>query len=259
MNGKLYNGDNREIIPKLENVNLVITSPPYNVGIKYDSHDDLMHPEEYYEFIRDVFSKVYYILPDDGRLAINIPIQVNYKKSGGSLIFLSAKIWNILEKIGFNYIATIDLDETSPHMSKRTAWGSWLSPSAPYVYNPKECVIICYKNVWKRINKGTSYFNKDNKKEFMNYVTGMWDYRAETKKLTEANFSLDIPLPAIKLLSWKEDTILDPFMGSGTTGLACEMLDRKWIGIEKSEKYYNVALKRIKEYVKIQRGRKEFF
>jgi len=235
MNGNLYNGDCRDVIPKLGPVNLVVTSPPYNVGIPYDTHNDLMHPEEYYEFIRDVFSKIYYIMPDDGRLALNIPYEVNYKKSGGGRTFLAS------------------------HKSKLTAWGSWLSPSAPYVYNPKECVIVCYKKVWKRITKGTSYFNESNKKEFIKYVAGVWDYRAETQKLTEANYSLDIPLPAIKMFSWKEDIVLDPFFGSGTTGLACEMLGRRWIGIELSENYQNIAVKRIKDYVKIQRSKKEFF
>ena len=259
MNGKLYTGDCRDIIPKVGEVNLVITSPPYNVGIPYDSHDDLMHPEEYYDFIRDVFSKIYYILPDDGRVALNIPYEVNYKKVGGTKTFLASKMWNILEKIGYNYFTTIDLNEKSAQKSKLTAWGSWLSPSAPYIYNSKECIIVCYKNVWKRINKGTTYFNQDNKKEFINYAINSWNYRAETQKLTEANYSLDIPLPCLKMFSWQEDVILDPFMGGGTTALACEMLNRRWVGIEKSEKYSKTILTRIKEYVKIQRSKNEFF
>jgi len=258
MNGKLYNGDCREIIPTLEKVNLVVTSPPYNVGISYDTHNDLMPVDKYYEFIYDVFGKIYDIMPDDGRLALNIPYEVNFKNCGGSRVFLASDIWNILSTIGYQYVTTVDLNETSPQKSKLTAWGSWNSPSAPYIYNPKECVLICYKKVWKRLTKGTSYFNQDNKKEFIKYVSGIWDYRAETQKLTEANFSLDIPLPAIKILSWKEDIVLDPFAGSGTSLLACEMLGRKWIGIELSKNYYNIAFTRVKEYVKIQNSRKMF-
>ena len=91
MNGNLYNGDCREVIPKLGPVNLVITSPPYNVGIPYDGYDDLIEPEEYFEFIRDVFRQIYYILPDDGRVAINVPFEVNYKKSGGGRLFLASR------------------------------------------------------------------------------------------------------------------------------------------------------------------------
>ena len=151
------------------------------------------------------------------------------------------------------------MNEVSPEKSKLTAWGSWLSPSAPYVYNPKECIIVCYKRTWKRLTKGTSYFNDENKKEFIKYASGIWDYRAETKKRTEANFSLDIPLPCIKMFSWKEDIVLDPFMGSGTTALACEMLRRRWIGIEQSTKYQNIAIKRIKDYVRTQESKKVFF
>ena len=59
---------------------------------------------------------------------------------------------------------------------------------------------------------------------------------------------MDIPYRAIKILSYKEDVILDPFNGSGTTCLAAEMLGRKWIGIDISENYCKVASNRVREY-----------
>jgi len=82
----------------------------------------------------------------------------------------------------------------------------------------------------------------------MSLVFGQWNYFADTRQRTKATFSMDIPYRAIKILSYKEDIILDPFNGSGTTCLAAEMLGRKWIGIDISENYCEVAKQRIKEY-----------
>jgi len=65
----------------------------------------------------------------------------------------------------------------------------------------------------------------------------MWKYRAETKGLTKANYSLDIPMKAIKILSFIDDIVLDPFIGSGTTAVACKETGRKYIGIELSPEY----------------------
>jgi len=82
----------------------------------------------------------------------------------------------------------------------------------------------------------------------MNLVFGRWDYFADTKSLTKATFSMDIPSKAIKILSYKNDIVLDPFMGSGTTAIASEKLGRRWLGIELSENYCKIANDRIKNF-----------
>jgi len=243
----IYNGDCIEIMNQmLENsIDLIITSPPYNVGIDYDSWDDKKSFEEHKLFIRDWLKSALRILKKDGRMALNIPYEINIKEKGGRL-FLVSEYWKIMQEIGYNFAGLVDLKEIQPHRVKLTAWGSWLSPSAPYIYNPKECVLLTYKKQWKKETKGTSYFNKGNKKEFQDLVYAMWNYQAETRGLTKANFSLDIPLKALKILSFEEDLILDPFMGSGTTLVACKQLNRKGIGIEISKNYCEIATKRLK-------------
>lgn len=249
-NGILYNGDCREIISVFDNniIDLVVTSPPYNVGIDYDTYIDNMPFIEYMLFIKEVFTLIYDKLKVSGRCAINIPYEANMKPSGDGRVFMAYEYWKVLSEIGFKFAGIVDLTEVSPHRPKLTSWGSWLLPSAPYIYNPKECIILCYKDVWKKEHKGISYFKEgtaDLKNEFKEYVFGCWKYNAETKKITKANFSLDIPLKSMKILSWKNDLILDPFMGSGTTAIAAEMLDRQWIGCELSEKYCSIAEQRI--------------
>jgi site-specific DNA-methyltransferase (adenine-specific) len=83
----------------------------------------------------------------------------------------------------------------------------------------------------------------------MELVFGQWNYFADTKSLTKATFSMDIPNKAIKILSYKNDVILDPFAGSGTTLVAAEMLDRRWLGIELSPNYAEIARGRVQHFV----------
>jgi len=268
---KIINGDCIEIMNGLpeSSIDLIITSPPYSVNIPYDVYDDNTTLDEYLEFSKKWLESSFRVLKDDGRICVNVPFEINLKDRGGR-VFIVSEIWNVMKEVGFKWFGLIDLEESSPHRSKTTAWGSWMSPSAPYIYNPKECVILAYKKQSKKINKGTAqwkgeyqmvpnekiegemrkklvYDDKD-KKDFISLVYGQWNYFADTQQKTKATFSLDIPYRAIKILSYKEDIILDPFNGSGTTCLAAEMLGRSWIGLDISENYCEVARKRIKEY-----------
>jgi site-specific DNA-methyltransferase (adenine-specific) len=208
------------------------------------------------------------LIKDDGRVSINIPYEVNVQDRGGRVFFVS-EFYQIMKEVGFKFFGIVDLEEDSPHRSKTTAWGSWMSPSSPYIYNPKECVILAYKKQhikkvkgepeWKGVpteieqedgtlKKKIVYEEKD-KKEFMELVFGQWNYFADTKSLTKATFSMDIPTKAIKILSYKNDVVLDPFAGSGTSLVAAEILDRRWLGIELSENYTKVAQKRVQDFV----------
>jgi len=221
-------------------IDLIITSPPYNCGIEYDSWDDNLSFDDYYSWVEKWLSECFRVLKPDGRIAINIPLEV-------SIPFrypIFSEFWNRMQKIGFKWAGLVRLEETVPHRVKYSAWGSWLSASSPYIYNTEECVILGYKNVWKKENKGESTINKET---FIQNVKGVWKYEAEKKVLTKANFSLDLPLNAIQSLSYKNDLIYDPFMGSGTTAVACIKTERQFIGSEISSSYYNIANRRIAE------------
>jgi site-specific DNA-methyltransferase (adenine-specific) len=266
---KITNGDCVEVMKTLPLgcVDLVLTSPPYNVGIDYDTHDDRMSMEDYWNFTRQWLTEAYKTLKDDGRIAVNIPYEVNVQDRGGRVLFMS-EFWAVMKEVGFKFYGLVDLDENSPHRSKTTAWGSWMSPSGPYIYNPKECVILAYKKDRIKKIKGTPQwigetigveqedgtiknkivYQDDDKKEFMDLVYGQWNYFADTKQQTKATFSMDIPVKAMKILSYKEDIVMDPFMGSGTSAVAAEFVGRNWVGIELSPNYTEVANKRILEY-----------
>jgi site-specific DNA-methyltransferase (adenine-specific) len=272
--GKIINGDCIEVMKTLPDgsVDLIVTSPPYGVGIAYDTHDDDVEFEEYKVFARNWMTEAYNLLKDDGRIALNIPYEINRQKKGGRIFFVS-EMYQIMKEIGFGFFGIVDLEEQSPHRSKTTAWGSWMSPSSPYIYNPKECVILAYKKhhikkvkgepQWKgtpteieqedgTIKKKTVYEDTD-KKEFMELVFGQWNYFADTRSLTKATFSMDIPTKAIKILSYKNDVILDPFAGSGTSMVAAEVLGRRWLGIELSPNYSKIAEERVQGFVDLNK------
>ena len=92
-------------------------------------------------------------------------------------------------------------------------------------------------------------YQEEDKKEFMSLVYGQWEYFADTKQQTKATFSMDIPMKAIKILTYKNDIILDPFAGSGTSMVAAEISGRRWIGIELSPNYCKVAQERVQHFI----------
>ena len=144
--GKIINGDCIEVMSTFpeNSIDQVITSPPYNVNISYDTYNDGLTMEQYWEWTEKWLTQAFRVLKEDGRLSLNIPYEINTQDRGGR-VFMVAEFWMLMKKVGFQFFGVVDLEEQSPHRSKTTAWGSWMSSSSPYIYNPKECVILAYK------------------------------------------------------------------------------------------------------------------
>lgn len=109
---------------------------------------------------------------------------------------------------------------------------------------PVELIVILYKDSWKKDCKGESDITKE---EFMQYTNGLWTFNGESAKRIghPAPFPKELPYRCIKLFSYKESHIFDPFLGSGTTGIVAESLERKFTGIELDPTYFELAKNRI--------------
>ncbi len=219
-------------------IDLTVTSPPYNVDMPYGSNDDALDYNEYLEFTRQWLSNVFNWTNDTGRLCLNVPLD----KNKGGQQSVGADFTTICKEIGWKYHSTIIWNEGN--ISKRTAWGSWLSASAPYVIAPVELILVLYKGTWKKSHKGSNDVTRD---EFMAWTNGLWTFNGESAKRIghPAPFPRELPYRCIKLFSYIENHIFDPFLGSGTTGLVAQMLNRKFTGVELDENYFDLAEKRI--------------
>ena len=258
MNNKIfYDNDDLKIINDdflssnevLENsVDLIVTSPPYNVDIKYNSHDDQLTYSEYLDFSEKWLGKCYKLLKNDGRFCLNIPLD----KNKGGQQSVGADLTVIAKKIGFNYHSSVVWNEGN--ISRRTAWGSWLSASAPFVIAPVELIVILYKNNWKK--QSGSKISDISKEEFLEWTNGLWTFPGQSKKKVghPAPFPIELPKRCIKLFSYVGDTVLDPFLGSGTTLIASYQLNRKGIGFEIDEGYCELAHNRLIKEARINEG-----
>ena len=234
-----------------ESVDLTVTSPPYNLGKAYngDSESDSVDYKEYLRFTKKWLANCLYWTRPTGRLCVNVALDKN--KNGKSP--LAADVTVAALDTGWKYHATIIWNENN--ISKHTAWGSWMSASAPHVIAPVEVVIVLYKDAWKR------YVPKDEKRksditgdEFKTWVKGNWDFPGESAKRIghEAPFPLELPNRCIKLFSFVGDTVLDPFAGSGTTMVSAISNLRNSVGIELESRHCQTALKRIENKCEVR-------
>ena len=230
---------------KRNSVDLIVTSPPYNVDIQYNSHNDKISYEQYKVFSKKWMRICYNWLKDDGRFCLNIPLD----KNKGGQQSVGADLTEIAKKIGFKYHSTIIWNEGN--ISRRTAWGSWKSASAPYVIAPVELIVVLYKKTWKKTSG--SQQSEIEKKDFIEWTNGLWSFNGESKNKIghPAPFPVELPRRCIQLFSFVGDTILDPFLGSGTTLVASYNEGRNGIGIDIDPHYCQIALNRLKKETKI--------
>ncbi|MCX7736781.1 MAG: site-specific DNA-methyltransferase [Candidatus Kapabacteria bacterium] len=239
-NSILINGDVLDInIFDKEIFDLIITSPPYNVDIKYNSHKDDLTYEEYLSFSENWIANCYHWTKKQGRFCLNIPLD----KNKGGQKSVGADLTVLAQKIGWKYHSTIIWNEGN--ISRRTAWGSWMSAAAPYVIAPVELIVVFYKDDWKKTNG--SKVSDISKKEFMEWTNGLWTFNGESKKKIghPAPFPVELPYRCIKLFSFVDDIVFDPFAGSGTTLVAANKTNRYSIGLEIDLHYCELAKQRI--------------
>ena len=222
-----------------ESVDLIVTSPPYNLDINYGLYKDQLPYPEYLELFKKWMTKLYNLTKPDGRMCLNVPLD----KSKGGYQSVGADVTNIAKQVGWKYKTSIVWNEGN--ISKNSAWGSWLSASAPHIIAPVELIIVFYKHQWKK--ESGSKISTITKEEFVEWTRGIWTFKGESKRKIghPAPYPVELPCRCIKLLSYENDIVMDPFMGSGSTLLAALKTKRRCVGVDIDEKYCNLAIKRI--------------
>ena len=240
-NNKIITGDSAEVLRRLPDncVDIVITSPPYNFGLDYSEHEDTDDWRTYFDKLFSIFDECVRVVKYGGRIIVNVqPLFSDYIPTHHiiSKFFLDkGLIWKgeiLWEKNNYN--------------CKYTAWGSWKSPSSPYLkYTWEFLEIFCKGDLKKPGNKEDIDINDD---EFKSWVNAKWSIAPERdmKKYGHpAMFPEKLVLRALKLFSFRGDIVLDPFNGVGTTTLTAHHFGRNYIGIDCSAEYCKTAEQRI--------------
>ena len=236
-------GDCIEVIKTFpdESIDLVVTSPPYNVSKDYGKYKDNRDYESYLDWLDVVWDECYRILRTGGRICINL------NNTGRNPVYPTA--CDVVVRIRKKWFLMGFIVWDKQTCLSNTAWGSWLRPSAPSLRGRQEYIIVA--------GKGGKFFKKQNvvvdknwdKKDFLKYTLEIWSFSPETRKQYKnpCPFPEELPKRCIKLFTYLNDIILDPFVGSGTTCVVAQKLGRRWIGIDISSEYCNIARQRLSE------------
>lgn len=225
--GRLYNYDVIEMLRKMpsNSIDLIITSPPYNLGnahhtgtYRHKAYDDNMNENDYQQWQIDVLNECYRVLKDDGSMFYN---HKNRIKKGVQITpyewLLKTDFIVKQELVWFNGSQNFDKIRFYP-MTERVYW---LAKSS-----------------------NTKLFNTINHHDFFDKKD--WT-PVGTKGTHKRAFPLQMPLDIINCFE-NAKVVLDPFMGSGTVGVACKLLNRDFYGIEISKEYFELAKQRIANY-----------
>ncbi|MHA1673290.1 MAG: DNA-methyltransferase [Promethearchaeota archaeon] len=251
---QIFLQDSRKMSPLPDSViDLMVTSPPYNVTKQYDANLSL---GEYLQLLEDVLREVWRVLIPGGLAAVNIA-NVGRKP----YIPLDCYVIEILQDIGFSLHQEI-IWAKDASAGGSCAWGSWKSASNPSLRDVHEYIILALKpgtpntlnslvhgqrkeEFWKKMPK-----ELDNKPLTINqdeFFTNLWSMGTESARRVNhpAPFRVELPFRLIQLFTQPGDLILDPFMGSGSTALAALSSGRKYVGFEIDEHYIKIANNRI--------------
>ncbi len=251
-------GDCREVLAALPagSVHLAITSPPYNVGLEYDGHHDRMSYDEYLAWLLPTWQQLYRVLVEGGRFALNItPTSI---KDFRPVHYDMARQ---LRDLGF--IMRTEILWYKQTMRRRTAWGSFRSPSNPHIVPSWEYVLVFSKGSWSLPgNKADADITGA---EFIKFSDGFWKIHPETKgrqpflkslypsktkksKVAEghpAPFPEELIYRLIKFYSYRGNVVLDPFGGTGTVAAVAKKTGRHFVHMDLSRKYCQITGRRL--------------
>ena len=253
-NHKIIIGDSRNMA-ELQNksVHLVITSPPYWQLKDYGTSDQIGFDDSYEDYINNlnlVWKECFRVLNDGCRLCINIGDQFARSVYYGryKIIPIRTEIIKFCETIGFDYMGAIIWQKAT---TMNTTGGATIMGSFPYPRNgiiklDYEFILI-FKKLGEApfVSREIKEKSKMSKEDWNQYFTGHWNFNGAKQGKHLAMYPEELPKRLIKMFSFVGDTILDPFLGSGTTTLAAKNLDRNSVGFEINKKFLPIIKEKI--------------
>lgn len=233
-------------------VALVVTSPPYFAGKQYEEAlGDGNVPASYIDFLdmlHDVFKECARVLEPGGRIAVNVA-NLGRKPYRS----LSADVIRIFEDLGLLLRGEV-IWQKGQGSAGNCAWGSFRSAANPVLRDITERVVIASKGRFDRARspqqrhaEGRPHENTLTSDEFMSATLDLWQMEPESARRVNhpAPFPVELPERLIHLYTYKDDLVLDPFMGSGTTLVAARRTARRGIGFDLDPDYVEIARSRV--------------
>ena len=248
-------------IPSLpdESVHLCFYSPPYYNYVDYEGGNGIGKKtdtyEAYLESMKDVHLALWEKVVPGGRLIVNATnVNSRLKVEGYSFMYpIAIDLMKSLGEVGFTFYD--DLIWNKKMGANRGSTGTFLYGSYPYPPTPKilnasfENLYIFIKEGKRKVPKEIKELSKLTAKEWNLFTHGIWEIPPDRERLHPATFPLELAERVIRLYSFVGDTVLDPFVGSGTTMIACEKWDRNGLGYEISESYRESYENRRTKYI----------
>lgn len=238
----ILRGDARDMseLPD-QSVDLVITSPPYNVDVDYAAYDDDQSISAYRQFLIEAFEECHRVLRSDGGRLV---VVIAGSGSGESHVPLNRVAMAAADEASFSLRRELIWDK-SVSAGRSSIFGSYKSASAPAFHEQHESILVFYTDQYNRIDSGKDTISKN---DFLTSTDSVWKISAANQAYDHpAPFPVELPRRAIELLSYKGDIVLDPFIGTGTTAVAASKTDRHYVGYDVSEDYCELARSRLRE------------
>ena len=239
-----------------KSVHLVITSPPYWQLKDYGTENQIGYHEDYETYINNlnlVWKECYRILDNGCRLCVNIGDQFARAVYYGryKVIPIRTEIIKFCESVGFDYMGAIiwQKQTTTNTTGGASLMGSFKTPRNGILSIDYEFILV-FKKLGASKSKVSSEIKEQSKmttEEWKEYFSGHWNFGGARQDGHIAMFPEELPKRLIKMFAFKGETVLDPFMGSGTTLVASILHDRKGIGIDIDKNYCELAHKRVRD------------
>lgn len=254
-NHKVIIGDSRKML-KINNntVDLIVTSPPYWQLKDYNNENQIGYNDTYEEYINNlnvVWKECYRILNNDCKLCINVGDQYARSIYYGryKVIPIRTEIIKFCESIGFDYMGAIIWQKVA---TMNTTGGASVMGSFPFPKNGILKLDYEFILIFKKIGKSDKIINKElkemsimTKEEWNTYFSGHWNFSGAKQDEHIAMFPDELPKRLIKMFSFVNDIIFDPFLGSGTTSLSAINLNRNSIGYEINKDFLPIIKKKL--------------